>query len=359
MLVLGDIASPNEATTVALKRSLIENSEVFSGQDLVVNLEGLLADHTTNTETPVLFNHPDMVDCMLASNTRLVTLANNHTLDLPEQFKTTSEELIDAGIAYCGAGYSFDEAASARRVTLGGKEYSFFGHCWNVMLQHQKNPSLGIYVASDYEINLLNRIREERKRNRDNIIVVLPHWNLDLELYPFPIHRTLAKRMIDSGANAVFGSHSHCVQGGERHGDGIIVYGLGNFFIPWKQFQSGKLTYPEFTRISLAIQWVPETGEAVCHWFDYNYSNGDHILSYTGKEDFDSGERINSYSSFRNRSQSEYIKFYRQHRVKRNLIPVYKNVENSNLNRLFDFYMRKRIRLARSMATSGLRKWKK
>ena len=42
-----------------------------------------------------------------------------------------------------------------------------------------------------------------------------------------------AENLRDSGVNVVVGCHSHCIQGGELYKEGVIVYGLGNFFIPW------------------------------------------------------------------------------------------------------------------------------
>jgi poly-gamma-glutamate synthesis protein (capsule biosynthesis protein) len=41
--------------------------------------------------------------------------------------------------------------------------------------------------------------------------------------------RALAMAAIDAGAALVLGHHAHVLQGWQRYGAGVIVWGLGNF----------------------------------------------------------------------------------------------------------------------------------
>ena len=71
-------------------------------------------------------------------------------------------------------------------------------------------------------------IENTRKNYPNAKIITLPHWNYELELYPQPMHRELARLMVDAGAEGVFGHHPHCVNGIEYYKDAPIVYSLGN-----------------------------------------------------------------------------------------------------------------------------------
>ena len=62
---------------------------------------------------------------------------------------------------------------------------------------------------------------------------------------PF-LRRTLLKahRMADAGANLVLGSHPHVLQGTERRGKCLIVYGLGDFlFDDWQSWLRGSALF--------------------------------------------------------------------------------------------------------------------
>ena len=357
IVFLGDIASPNISCSNDFEKSLKEHQDVFNNKCVIANLEGLLLNKTLATDSPVLYNHPSVLDVLKRINTKVVSLANNHILDLPDQFPETRRILEEARIQYCGAGKDKEEANQPARVTYNGVKCLVLGYSWDVLMQHQKNKAGQLYVNPIKPKRILGTIKKLREENPDSKVIVKMHWNFDLETAPFPLHRTLSKAMIDSGANAVIGSHSHCVQGGERYNDGIIIYGLGNFFFPWFEYTSGTSRFPDWTRTELALEWDPESNQATCHWFRYNYTKEKHELEYIGKEDFDTGEIINKYSPYRNMPEMDYIKWFKKNRRKRFLIPVYRNHNENIRNALIDFYLKKRIRFARFLAKTKLRRW--
>ena len=62
----------------------------------------------------------------------------------------------------------------------------------------------------------------------DHVIVML-HSGYEYVPSPSREQATLARAAIDGGASLVIGHHAHILQGVEFRGDGVIVYGLGNF----------------------------------------------------------------------------------------------------------------------------------
>lgn len=355
MIFLGDIASPTTEHSEILAQSLKENARLFQDQISVANLEGLLADISTQSDTPVLFNHPSILDALKFANVKALSLANNHTLDLPLLFENTTSSLDRNNITFFGAGQSNQKAFEPQYFSAEGYEFTIIGACWHVMLQHQKNPDKGVYVATIKEQKIIDIIKREKEKHPNRKILFLPHWNLDLEKIPFPIHRTFARACIDAGASAVIGNHSHCIQGGERYKEGFIIYGLGNFYIPWKTFINGTIHFPEFSKTSLALEWCLKTNNLTCHYFEYNEK--DHKLKLIVSEDFDTGKLIDSYTPYKNMSSAEYVKWYKKNRRKGFLIPTYVDYRNTFQNTLFDWFLITRIKFARLLAKTGLRKW--
>lgn len=357
MIFLGDIASPNETCSDDLLESFNKYPNIFDGKPVIANLEGLIADIDTNTETPVLFNHPSVIQPLKRINVKAVSLANNHTLDIPEYFENTAKVLSENNIGYTGGGKSMEEAWSSTKFELEGKPVIVNGFCWDILLQHQKNPNNGIHVATINYERILEHVKNLRDSNSGAIIILKMHWSFDLETRPFPIYREFSRKVIDAGANAVIGSHSHCVQGAEKYKDGMIVYGLGNFYIPWGTFINGTIHFPEFSRLELALEWAPFTNEAVCHWFKYDNDSGKHSLELIGSEKFEESSILAEHTPYKGIGRDEYEKWFVTNRRKGFLLPVYKNIDSKFSNNLKDLFIRKRIQLARFLAQYNLREW--
>ncbi len=357
LLFFGDLASPDEFCSEQLLKSMQENAEIFSNTALVGNFEGLVAEISTNTPTPILFNHPSVIESLNYANTAVVSLSNNHTLDIPNQFDETVSLLLDNQIASCGAGKSKEDAEKPASFDLGGNQFLVFGYSWEIMFHNQKNPKEGLHVAKIVGKKLIDRIADSRNKNPDAKIILLLHWNFDLETLPFPMDRELAKDLIDAGANVIIGSHSHCVQGVERYKDGIIAYGLGNFFIPWHTYINGHIQFPEFSRLTLTLEWNPVTNKLKCHWFNYENQNNEHKLILVASEDFEKSERIQQHTPFAGMEKQKYEQFFKNNRRKGFLLPVYKNHNDLLRNSLINFYLKKRIWFARSLAKLKIREW--
>jgi phenylacetate-CoA ligase len=63
---------------------------------------------------------------------------------------------------------------------------------------------------------------------RVDVVVVSLHWGVEYCHVPAPEQMQIARSLIDAGATLILGHHAHVIQGVERHGNGLIAYGLGN-----------------------------------------------------------------------------------------------------------------------------------
>ncbi|WP_151735455.1 CapA family protein ['Paenibacillus yunnanensis' Narsing Rao et al. 2020] len=158
-----------------------------------------------------------------------VTLANNHILDYgPEAMLDTLSYLDQYKLGYTGAGQNREAAFTpytkeikGKRVAVLGASRVLSGPSWHA---GAKSPG----AASAYSPEpLLSAIRKSATDN--DYTIVYMHWNEEFQDHPLKESRTLAKQMIDSGADIILGAHSHTLMGIEYYKHKPIYYSLGNF----------------------------------------------------------------------------------------------------------------------------------
>jgi poly-gamma-glutamate synthesis protein (capsule biosynthesis protein) len=358
MIIVGDIASPSQKHNENLKQIFIKHADIFGNRSLICNFEGLINDEIDlSANTPVLFNHSSVIEALKVCNVKAVGLANNHILDLPKNFGQTIEQLQANGIAFAGAAFTKSAALKPATYKENGKDIILFNACWDFLLYHQKNPTDGVHIAEIVELQLIKAVRKHRSNYPEAAIIISLHWSFDLETLPFPMYRQFSRSLIDAGANVVAGSHSHCVQGGEKYKDGYIVYGLGNFFLPYNTFANSYLTFPDFARVQLAFEWDSDKKKARCHWFKYQNEGENHTLSHLGSDDFENSKLLADFSPYSSLSDNEYIKYFKINRRKKLLLPIYTDYNKVFVNELFTSYLKFRGRLARLLSKYGFRKW--
>ena len=86
-------------------------------------------------------------------------------------------------------------------------------------------------LANGYDLSLIESTIKKEKPNADFLFVFI-HWGVETKRNPEPFQREWAKKMIDSGADGVIGSHPHVLQGFEYYEGKPIAYSLGNFLFP-------------------------------------------------------------------------------------------------------------------------------
>lgn len=358
MIILGDIACPSPFYSNKLSNLFKEHSKIFNYQYLIFNLEGLIFDrYEIRSSKSVIFNHSSVVNILKEQFIPIASLANNHTLDLPEAFTGTRDIFKNNNLRYLGSG--FDEAAADDTVTVweSGFEIIILNACWDFLLHYQRNPNKGVFVNKIHDIKILGKIEYLRKMHPNAKIVIYLHWGFDLENVPLPRDRILAKAMIDCGADLIVGSHSHCIQGGEKYKNGHIIYGIGNFFFPNGVYMGGNLTFPSWSSEALAIEWDIKRNHIYNHWFKIIGRGEGFHLDYLETNSFEVCARLKSYSKYVGLSDGEYIKYYKTHRRKSKMIPVLKYIGNKRENFYKLNFIKFRAKIARLLAVVKLREW--
>lgn len=162
----------------------------------------------------------------------VANLANNHAFDQgPEGLLDSLRHLRSAGIVALGAGRSEREADAPRYVDVGGWRIGLVGvgEVIDPDSQVAVGKEVGTAVGHDFP-RALRAIREAA-RNAD-LVVVTVHWGVELDTEPRAYQVAEAHRMVEAGADVIFGHHAHRLQPMEVYRGQPIFYGLGNFVWP-------------------------------------------------------------------------------------------------------------------------------
>lgn len=172
---------------------------------------------------------PDSVKAIANAGIHAVSLANNHVLDFGlEALEDTFENLKLNGIKYVGAGHDVHDASAPIYIGVKGAKVALVASSHVIPFVSWTAGIDKPGVASAYNPTIICEEISKARKKADIVIAYL-HWGIESSNDADPYQRNLAKRLIDSGADIVIGTHPHVVQGLEYYKDGVIAYSLGNF----------------------------------------------------------------------------------------------------------------------------------
>ena len=211
---------------------------------------------------------PERVSLLKEMGVDLALLANNHVFDYgKESILDTFTTLEDAGIAYFGAGRNLDEAMKPYYVEIDGITIAFVAASRaekNKMTPQATETEPGILRCYDTELFL--EVIKEADANAD-LVIACVHWGTEYSTVLEEAQLSTGKLYLDAGADAIIGSHSHCLQGMEYYEGKPIVYSLGNFWFNRKSLDTMLLELritgePEHPQIEVAV--IPALQENYC-----------------------------------------------------------------------------------------------
>ncbi|KND48216.1 MAG: poly-gamma-glutamate synthesis protein (capsule biosynthesis protein) [Parcubacteria bacterium C7867-006] len=188
---------------------------------VIANLEGPIVEMDRSLCQQKAYNF------QFASNTterlksvgiNMVNIANNHSHDCYSRgVESTKNYLQKAGIDYVG---DIDTEKSASSTSnsyvvknINGKSVVFVGI----------DQTVGVVPVSDF-YGLIKKLKTE-----NDFVVVNIHWGTEYELTETSTQSNIAHRLIDSGADVIFGHHPHVIEPVIIYKGKAIFYSLGNF----------------------------------------------------------------------------------------------------------------------------------
>ncbi|MBQ4363251.1 MAG: CapA family protein [Oscillospiraceae bacterium] len=178
---------------------------------------------------------PANVQLMLDLGVDIVSLANNHMYDYgPDALLDTLTTLDDEGILHIGAGKDIEEASRTEFIELDGLTVAFINGSrveWAELTKGATEDSAGVFRTVD---PALLYQRTEEAQSLADVVIVYMHWGIEGVEYLEDYQTEVGKGLIDRGADAVIGDHTHCLQGIEFYKGAPIIYSLGNFWFNGK-----------------------------------------------------------------------------------------------------------------------------
>ena len=198
----------------------------------IANLESPVCEAGTGTPIrkggPNLFALPRTLAVLTEPGIDCAVLANNHFGDYGQPaIESTLALLKENHIASVGGGLDIESAYRAWRFEKDGVRLSVLAVCEN------EYGGAGEHKAGSavYQLPRLKRRIDEEKTQADFVIVIF-HGGNEYDPLPSPATAARYRFLIDLGADAVIGMHTHCMQGHETYRGKPIVYSMGNFFFP-------------------------------------------------------------------------------------------------------------------------------
>ena len=208
----------------------------IEGADLAIgDYEGTISDKHPLGGYP-LFNAPiEIADTMKDLGYDVVDLAHNHILDTGLYgLKYTNKVFKDRGLDVVGVHVDKKRSedkilikeVNGIKIAILAYAYGYNGMEANLTAEEHNN-----YLADLNEEKMKEEI--QRAEKEADITIVMPQMGVEYRLQPTKEQKVLYRKMIDWGADVIFGGHPHVIEPAEtveKDGDKkFIIYSMGNF----------------------------------------------------------------------------------------------------------------------------------
>jgi len=175
-----------------------------------------------------LFNAPgEVMDAIKDAGYQVLDLAHNHILDSQiEGVFSTADAIEKAGMTPIGV-YTHEPRDKAPIVIkeVNGIKVALLAYSYGFNGIEQS------ISQEDYN-RYLSDLNEDKMKEAD-ITIIMPQMGVEYRLEPTEEQKDLYHKMIDWGADIIFGGHPHVVEPSEtveKDGDKkLIIYSMGNF----------------------------------------------------------------------------------------------------------------------------------
>nr|WP_314930056.1 CapA family protein [Shuttleworthia satelles] len=208
---------------------------LISSADLAIgDFEGVVTEQVKPAGYPN-FNAPgQVVSAIKDAGFDVMDLANNHILDQGiHGALDTRQAFEDAGISTIGIK---DDKDSILIREVKGIKVAILGFSYGYNNKNGAGKGVTAVQRQQY-MQMLdeNYVKEkiQTARQQADLVIVMPHKGTEYSEKVSRADQTLYHKMIDWGADLIFGGHPHVVQATEkvtRDGqDKFIIYSMGNF----------------------------------------------------------------------------------------------------------------------------------
>jgi poly-gamma-glutamate capsule biosynthesis protein CapA/YwtB (metallophosphatase superfamily) len=240
LVAVGDVVVSRQPPEEAFAKVL---DELKSGTFSCCNFEAPLSNKGMPQygKFETLHAAPEMIAGFVHAGFKVVSLANNHSMDYgPEALLDTIERIDSGGILHAGAGRNAEEARMPAVFEVGGMRFAFVSFATEAFLGYgahaqkpgiaviRRDPLYGPSCVNPDDVRMMKEIIQGAKKEAEFVIAAF-HWGLSQSRALTRSQLTLGRAAVDAGAGLVVGHHPHVLQGIEVYKRSLILYSLGNF----------------------------------------------------------------------------------------------------------------------------------
>jgi poly-gamma-glutamate synthesis protein (capsule biosynthesis protein) len=187
----------------------------------------------------LIFNSPPQVaDTVIDLGFDVVTMANNHLLDmgtdgLEESIRFWNRKAEENDLTVLGAYLNEEDANNIRVREVNGVKIAFLAYCHHINGFDDLLNDVPLRVVKNDEEDVIERQIKEADELAD-VVIVSAHWGEDDTTVVTEDRIELANKMVDWGADVILGCHTHTAETMEwiERDDGtkgFVYYSMGNF----------------------------------------------------------------------------------------------------------------------------------
>ncbi|WP_340540592.1 CapA family protein [Nocardioides sp. GXZ039] len=186
---------------------------------------------------------PSAFTALAAAGVDVATMANNHALDfgrapLAGTFRAIATAAqADPPLHVVGLGRDAEAAFAPARIEVDGVEVAVIGA--TLAADDPTADPTGHWAATDVRAGTADAVDPARllaavadAAAEADVVVAYLHWGIQGERCPTDKQQSLARELVDAGADVVAGTHAHRLQGDGRlrpDDPAYVAYGLGNY----------------------------------------------------------------------------------------------------------------------------------
>jgi len=191
------------------------------------NQETILGGTSLGLSSYPAFNSPQEVgEAFTRSGFNLVSLANNHTLDIGKKgvisannyWKTKKDVLTS------GSYNTKKERDNINVKEVNGIKYALLAYT---------TTTNGITPSNDYYVNVYDKGQVKKDidmiRDKVDLLLVSMHWGNEYSKEVTNEQEDIAKYLSSLGVNIIIGHHPHVIEPIDYINDTLVIYSLGNF----------------------------------------------------------------------------------------------------------------------------------
>ena len=245
-------------------KPFINITEMNSADCRLVNLECVIA---TKGEQRGLVNkfylraRPEQTNLLVNFGIDIALTANNHAGDYGREALIEQNEILDrAGILHTGSGKNFEDALKPIYKKVDDITLAIFAVDSTRKATAATNDTSGTAYLPANNLELWKKTFAEKIRTAHenaNVVIVAPHWGVNAARSPSEQLKTLGHLLIDLGADAILGTHSHYFHGVEIYKNRPIIYDAGDFLFDSRRRGIGCFTLDISTDGVEKVNFIP------------------------------------------------------------------------------------------------------